>query len=198
MIKVVTTTRIPPDGFKGACAVYRATDINGHLLYVGATRSPQNRILAHSRSSEWFEMAAKIAISWHKSRESALNAEAKIIMMCKPKFNKACSLMRVSEAFLSETRVRVWRPKNKRGFVPKNNGDALPDMTTVAANLVSEWIKKEGIKLGWVCAQIPADRATVWRWMQGKSTPHPMARNRLAEVTGIDMLRDAANWGKVE
>ena len=67
-----------------------------------------------------------------------------------------------------------------------------------AQEALKQWADNVGRKLGWVCAQIPADRATVWRWMQGKSTPHPMARNRLAEVTGIDMLRDAANWGKAE
>ena len=67
-----------------------------------------------------------------------------------------------------------------------------------AQEALKQWADNGGRKLGWVCAQIPADRATVWRWMQGKSTPHPMARNRLAEITGIDMLRDAANWGMGE
>lgn len=67
-----------------------------------------------------------------------------------------------------------------------------------AQEALKQWADDGGRKLGWVCAQIPANQSTLWRWMQGKSTPHPMARNRLAEVTGIDMLRDAANWGKAE
>lgn len=67
-----------------------------------------------------------------------------------------------------------------------------------AQDALKQWADEGGRKLGWICAQIPADRATVWRWMQGKTTPHPMARNRLADMTGNETLRDAANWGKVE
>lgn len=63
-----------------------------------------------------------------------------------------------------------------------------------AQDAIRQWADDGGRKLAWVAKQIPASRASIWRWLEGKTMPHPLARNRLADITGIDMVRDAANW----
>jgi hypothetical protein len=42
--------------------------------------------------------------------------------------------------------------------------------------------------------QMPVANTSMSRWMQGDTTPAPIYRNRLAEITGIDELRDEGTW----
>jgi len=116
MIKIVTLTQIPmPHERRTARAVYRIYDADDLLLYVGMSIQPSQRIHDHS-VKEWFVSADKVKICWHKTKESALNAEAISIITGKPKFNKAYSLNRVIDVFLPIVSVkilRVGKPKAK-------------------------------------------------------------------------------------
>jgi len=35
-------------------------------------------------------------------------------------------------------------------------------------------------------------------WVSGRNVPNAVCRNRLAEITGIEELRDAIMWGKTD
>lgn len=61
---------------------------------------------------------------------------------------------------------------------------------------IRKWADKDGRKLGWISSQIPVAQATMSRWMKGHQVPSAVYRNRLADITGLDMVRDAANWIK--
>ena len=192
MIEVVTVTKGPPEGIAGACAVYRFSDSNGDFLYVGSTKDPQKRIATHSHSSKWFGMAAKVSVSWHKSKEDALDAEAKAIFECKPTFNKSCALRRVSEPYRVKTRVMVLRPKKeKKALVEKRKIPQKP--LTLAGNLIKLWAKQGGRKFGWLAAQVPVTPNTMSGWINGHAIPNAIYRNRLADITGAD-VRDVSMW----
>jgi hypothetical protein len=63
-----------------------------------------------------------------------------------------------------------------------------------AQELIRQWAKEGGRKLGWLADQLPVAGTTMSRWMQGDTTPAAIYRNRLAEITGIDELRDEKAW----
>jgi hypothetical protein len=63
-----------------------------------------------------------------------------------------------------------------------------------AQELIRQWAKEGGRKLGWVADQLPVAKTSMSRWMQGDTTPAAIYRNRLADVTGIDELRDEKAW----
>jgi hypothetical protein len=55
-------------------------------------------------------------------------------------------------------------------------------------------VKDGGRKLGWLAMQMPVANTSMSRWMQGDTTPAAIYRNRLADITGIDELRDEKAW----
>lgn len=61
---------------------------------------------------------------------------------------------------------------------------------------IRKWCDSDGRKLGWLANKIPVGQASLSRWLKGRSMPAPVYRNRLAEITGIDMVRDENNWIK--
>lgn len=193
MIDIVTLTKEPPPGFESACAVYRFADGNGALLYVGATKDPQRRIATHSCGSEWFKDAAKVSISWHKSREDALNAEARAIFEGKPMFNKSCALRRVSDAYRVKTRVKVMRSKKQKTEFGKGDSTLIEPLS-LAGELIRLWCAQDGRKLGWLARQVPVASSSFSRWMTGRIVPSAVYRHRLADLTGIDDLRLEENW----
>jgi IS30 family transposase len=63
-----------------------------------------------------------------------------------------------------------------------------------AQDLIREWANKDGRKLGWIADQVPVAKSSMSRWMQRNITPGAIYRNRLAEITGINSLRDKGAW----
>lgn len=63
-----------------------------------------------------------------------------------------------------------------------------------AQDLIRQWAKDGGRKLGWLADQIPVAKSSMSRWMQGGIVPGAIYRNRIAEITGLDSLRDKEMW----
>ena len=59
-----------------------------------------------------------------------------------------------------------------------------------AQELIRQWANKDGRKLGWIADQIPVAKSSMSRWMQNNIVPGAVYRNRLADITGIESLRD--------
>jgi hypothetical protein len=67
-----------------------------------------------------------------------------------------------------------------------------------AQDHIRQWATAGGIKLSWLSAQVPAKPGSLSRWLSGTAVPSPVYRHRLADITGIDSLRDEGNWIKPE
>jgi hypothetical protein len=63
-----------------------------------------------------------------------------------------------------------------------------------AQDLIRQWAAEGGRKLGWIADQVPVAKSSMSRWMQNNITPGAIYRNRLADITGIDGLRDKECW----
>ena len=63
-----------------------------------------------------------------------------------------------------------------------------------AQDRIRQWAADGGRKLGWIADQVPVAKSSMSRWMQNNITPGAIYRNRLAEITGIDSLRDKGAW----
>ena len=63
-----------------------------------------------------------------------------------------------------------------------------------AQELIRQWGDKDGRKLGWIADQIPVAKSSMSRWMQNNIVPGAVYRNRLADITGIESLRDKECW----
>jgi hypothetical protein len=63
-----------------------------------------------------------------------------------------------------------------------------------AQELIRQWANKDGRKLGWIADQIPVAKSSMSRWMQNNIVPGAVYRNRLAEITGMESLRDKECW----
>lgn len=66
--------------------VYRLFDAGGRLLYVGASRRPQERIREH-RHRSWWPRVAKTTLTEYPDRAAALNAETVAIVEELPAYN---------------------------------------------------------------------------------------------------------------
>jgi hypothetical protein len=77
-----------------------------------------------------------------------------------------------------------------------HGAEATQEDALEAQTAIRQWCDRDGRKLGWLAAQIPAAQASLSRWLKGKSMPAPIYRNRLADLTGIDMVRHEGNWIK--
>lgn len=63
-----------------------------------------------------------------------------------------------------------------------------------AQELIRQWANKDGRKLGWIADQIPVAKSSMSRWMQNNIVPGAVYRNRLAEITGLESLRNKECW----
>lgn len=63
-----------------------------------------------------------------------------------------------------------------------------------AQELIRQWANKDGRKLGWIADQIPVAKSSMSRWMQNNIVPGAVYRNRLADITGLESLRDKECW----
>lgn len=72
-------------------ALYRLTDTDGRLLYVGITTDPEERFRQHASTSPWWPLVAHREIAWHATRPAAEKAEATAIEEETPLYNRAGS-----------------------------------------------------------------------------------------------------------
>ena len=63
-----------------------------------------------------------------------------------------------------------------------------------AQDLIRQWANDGGRKLGWLADQVPVAKSSMSRWMQGGVVPAAIYRNRIAEITEIDSLREKEFW----
>ncbi len=63
-----------------------------------------------------------------------------------------------------------------------------------AQDLIRQWAADGGRKLGWIADQVPVAKSSMSRWMQNNIVPGAIYRNRLADITGIDGLREKDCW----
>jgi hypothetical protein len=63
-----------------------------------------------------------------------------------------------------------------------------------AQNKIRLWCAQGGRKLGWIAANLPVAASSMSRWMTGKAVPSAVYRHRLADITGIDDIRDEEDW----
>jgi hypothetical protein len=69
-------------------AVYRLYDAAGALLYVGKSIDPDQRtIMGHRGSSPWWTQVARQKVTWFRSEDDALSAEARAIATENPAHN---------------------------------------------------------------------------------------------------------------
>lgn len=168
MIEILTLTQTPmPHERRTARAVYHIYDADDSLLYVGMSIQPQQRIHEHS-AKEWFVSANKVNIRWHKTKESALNAEAVSIIVGKPKFNKANSLNRVRDVFLPTVSVKTFRigkPKAKSLRLQDMNGATMIYTVEELRKLIAQNEIAEAARF---CGM---SYSTMWRIFNGQQEP---------------------------
>jgi len=63
-----------------------------------------------------------------------------------------------------------------------------------AQKLIREWADRDGRKLAWVASHVPVASSSFSRWMTGRVIPSAVYRHRIADITGLDDVRDEANW----
>lgn len=72
------------------CAVYRAYDAQGRLLYVGHSTAPRQRMYQHrSRRAPWVSHIARVDEQWFDDVDSALDEESSAIRRELPIYNVA-------------------------------------------------------------------------------------------------------------
>lgn len=63
-----------------------------------------------------------------------------------------------------------------------------------AQKQIREWANKDGRKLAWLAGHVPVASSSLSRWMTGRVMPSAVYRHRIADITGLDDVRDEANW----
>lgn len=81
-------------------AVYRIRDLDGRLLYVGATAELCTRLRQHERTKPWWGEAAKADVERYADMDSALAAEVAAILAESPKYNERAIGRRVYAGFV--------------------------------------------------------------------------------------------------
>ncbi|MEU1275301.1 GIY-YIG nuclease family protein [Streptomyces sp. NPDC005799] len=71
----------PGVGDKGAgeTAVYRLSDADGNLLYVGIGRNPMARWASHADQHAWWPRVTSFEVAWYPSREEAAAEERRAL-----------------------------------------------------------------------------------------------------------------------
>lgn len=67
--------------------LYRMTDYNGTVLYVGITADIQQRVNQHSEKS-WFSKVAAVECTEYPTRDEAVAAETDLIKRLRPRHNR--------------------------------------------------------------------------------------------------------------
>lgn len=77
--------RVP--NVRGTSAVYRAYDEERRLLYIGRSAALRIRLDDHRRVSEWWPLAAYLAVSLYRGQRGCEGPEAAAIYQERPPFN---------------------------------------------------------------------------------------------------------------
>jgi len=96
--------------------LYRHFNKEGDLLYVGISLSSINRLGQHKDNSHWFETISRVEIENFKTREEAVEAEAKAIFFEKPKYN--IMRPRHNQLMLEEAQKRAALVQKKEELAP--------------------------------------------------------------------------------
>lgn len=75
-------------------ALYRLSDAQGALLYVGIATNPNTRWNVHKREKTWAHLVTERAIEWFPDRSAAEAAEVAAISAEKPRYNVSHSTTR--------------------------------------------------------------------------------------------------------
>lgn len=62
-----------------------------------------------------------------------------------------------------------------------------------AQEVIKNWAREEGRKLGWLAKQVPVTQGTMSAWLAGTNIPSRAARARLTDIIGID-LSNEGDW----
>lgn len=79
------------DMYDKPTCVYRLYSQDDVLVYVGVSKNPKQRWLAHKRKA-WWTFVRKAHITWYEDRQSALDAERHAIFHEDPVFNVSRSM----------------------------------------------------------------------------------------------------------
>lgn len=76
----------PPEGM--TTALYRRSDADKTLLYIGISDALRTRTSFHIRKSAWFQFATEVEVEWFATRKDAERAETAAIKAERPLFNR--------------------------------------------------------------------------------------------------------------
>lgn len=68
------------------------------------------------------------------------------------------------------------------------------EVAVQAQRQLREWAAGRGVKLGWIAAAVPVGISALSRWLNGRGIPAAVYRHRLADISGIEDLREEGNW----
>lgn len=111
-------------------ALYRLTDADGRLLYVGITTDPETRYKKHEGTAPWWPLVVGRSVEWHPTRPAAEHAETTAIKEEAPAYNRAGSTtpQRLAEDFPTGEEVSVERLRLRLADVV--HGSAVEGRTT--------------------------------------------------------------------
>lgn len=78
-------------------ALYRLSDADGNLLYVGITNDTKRRFASHRRTKAWWSEVANEEIVWCTSLPDAERAEKAAIAEGKPRYNVSANAVKISK-----------------------------------------------------------------------------------------------------
>lgn len=90
-------------------ALYRLSDSEGRLLYVGIAFEPKVRWASHASEKAWWPDVAERTVEWHESRTAAAAAEIVAIREEKPLYNVRDSEAEIAKRAAHAPGVKVGR-----------------------------------------------------------------------------------------
>ncbi len=60
-------------------------------------------------------------------------------------------------------------------------------------DVLKDWVEDTGRRWNWLCERVGVAPSTMARWAAGQTIPDRANREKLCEVTGLDIL-DEAGW----
>lgn len=128
-------------------ALYRLYDTAGVLLYVGVSDKPLVRWAQHAAEKAWWPDVAKLTLTWHDTRELALDAELCAIRAERPRHNSPRwnlsntpgptprQAFRLDPALIEEFKAAVGR------------AEPVQDMSAVVRRFIAWYVRQPGVTL---------------------------------------------------
>jgi predicted GIY-YIG superfamily endonuclease len=89
----------------GRTALYRLSNADGELLYIGISRHPEARWKQHEKDKLWWPQVAEKDVTWFDARLDAGQAEQEAILVERPRYNGQRDKRRV--ALISQRSPRL-------------------------------------------------------------------------------------------